>query len=49
MKAHRRPTHKQILAELLKKPRVPDAIREAHGDIEEAIEEAGGKRGALNA
>ena len=44
----RRPTHKQILAELMKKPRVPKAIKELHGDIEEAIVEAGGEAGRLN-
>lgn len=48
MKERRRPTHKQILAELIRKPRIPTEIREDHGDIEEVITKAGGKRGSLN-
>jgi uncharacterized protein (UPF0147 family) len=38
---------RKVLQELLKKPRVPRAIREKHGDIEDAIEASGGKRGSL--
>lgn len=48
MKAHRKPTHKQVLQELLKKPRVPQVVKEAHGDIEDAIVDAGGARGEIH-
>lgn len=44
---NRRPTHKQILQELMRKPRVPEAVKEQHDDIEDAIAEAGGTRGSL--
>lgn len=47
MKLNRKPTHKQVLAELMKKPRITEAAKETHGDIEDAIEQAGGRRGAL--
>jgi hypothetical protein len=43
----RRPTHKQILADLMKKNRIPEAIKEQHADIEDAIAERGGERGKL--
>jgi hypothetical protein len=43
----RKPTHKQVLQELMKRPRVPAEIRERHGDIEDAIAEAGGTRGGM--
>lgn len=45
--ARRKPTHKQILAELMKKRRVPPEVSELHGDIEDAIADAGGQRGSL--
>jgi hypothetical protein len=45
--AKRKPTHKQILAELMKKPRITEAAKELHGDIEDSIAEAGGQRGSL--
>jgi hypothetical protein len=47
MKERRRPTHKQILADLMKRPRVPEAVKASHGDIEDAIADAGGARGRL--
>lgn len=37
----------KALRELAKKPHVPRKVREAHGDIEDAIVEAGGKRGGV--
>src|SRR6185369_7862708 len=37
----------KVLRELLKKPPVPREIAEKHGDIEDAIAEAGGTRGAV--
>jgi hypothetical protein len=37
----------KVLRELVKKPRVPKAIRERNFDIEDAIVEAGGERGAV--
>jgi uncharacterized protein (UPF0147 family) len=43
MKARER----KILNDLIKKPRVPRAIKKAHYDIEDAIAERGGERGKL--
>jgi hypothetical protein len=37
----------KVLRELVKKPRVPKAVKERHFDIEDAIVEAGGERGAV--
>lgn len=45
--ANRRPTHKQILKELMTKRHVPVAVKELNGDIEDAVEQAGGQRGQL--
>ncbi len=39
-------TYLKVLRELMKKPRVPRAVAERHGDIEDAIVEVGGKRGS---
>lgn len=44
MKAYQR----KVLQELVKKPHVPRKIKQAHGDIEDAIVEAGGTRGGLS-
>lgn len=37
----------KVYRELLKKAHVPRKVREAHGDIEDAIVEAGRERGAI--
>jgi hypothetical protein len=37
--------YRKVLQELLKKPPVPRAIKEKHGDIEDAIVERGASRG----
>jgi uncharacterized protein (UPF0147 family) len=39
--------YRKILQELMKKRHVPRAIKKAHYDIEDAIEQAGGQRGGL--
>jgi hypothetical protein len=40
-------THKQILAELMKKNIIPPEVRENSRDIEEIIVERGGEGGSL--
>jgi hypothetical protein len=40
---------RKVLRELRSKARVPRAIKKAHGDIEDAIVEAGGARGEARA
>lgn len=47
MKAQRKPTHKQILADLMRKRAITPEAKERNGDIEDAIVEAGGSRGSL--
>jgi hypothetical protein len=37
----------KVLRELIKKPPVPRAVKEKHGDIEDAIVAAGGTRGQI--
>lgn len=40
-------THRQILEELTRRPRVPAEVKEKNGDIEKAIVEAGGTAGSM--
>lgn len=44
----RRPTHRQILGELMKKNVIPQEVRENSRDIEEIVVEAGGNPGCVN-
>ena len=45
----KRKSHKQILAELLRRnPSSTAAFRDSNTDIEDAIEAAGGNRGKIN-
>lgn len=43
----KRRTHKQILADLMKKNVVPQEVRDNSSDLEEAIVAAGGNAGSV--